>query len=116
MSKTILFLLAVAAMCGCGDNTNYQLGTMMVVPDSLRDDVAECIQKTMSGSSRNLTTSDYEDVDDAIRVADWACTNAYSKPVRCLNIVKDNGYIIRTISPIEMTATQLRIMDSLSTH
>lgn len=110
--RALLILFAVA-LVGCETPPHWEIQNTMVVPDSLRDEVAQCIQATVTGSSRGLTTVDYEDVDDTIEAAAWACERAYSHPVRCLALVSDHGYAVRVISPSEMTASEHAILDSL---
>ena len=93
---------------------HYEVGTIGVVPDSLRDDVANCIQGTMRGASNGLTTSDYEDVDDAIQLAEWACSRAYAIDVPCLVWVYGKTSFDReTINPVAMTAAQIDTLDRL---
>lgn len=78
-------------MVSCSDskptdpNSCYAYAHGKQIPDSLRDDMAKFITETMRASSYRLTTSDYEDVDDAIAEVRKTAIEIYSIDVEGLN-------------------------------
>lgn len=86
-----IFTMMLYIMVSCSDskpidpNSNYAYAYGKQIPDSLRDDMAKFITETMRASSYHLTTSDYEDVDDAIEEVTKTATEIYSIYVEGLN-------------------------------
>ncbi len=98
MKKLLLISLLSILIASC-DNPKrevypqYRIGTINVIPDSLKDDQAKFIVETMRAASSNLTTSDYEDVDDAIEEAHDCSEKIYGINVRCLEVIESqSGY------------------------
>lgn len=112
----LLTLASFAGVTGCGRERHYEIYSFSVVPDTLRDDCAKCIADVMSGASNHLTTSDYEDVDDAIKQARYSCERAYSQELAGLALTCEDGVVHKFVRPEAMTRSEHRILDSLLTH
>ena len=94
-------MLCVVSCCDSAPadpNSGYAYAYGKQIPDSLRDDMAKFITETMRASSYHLTTSDYEDVDDAIEEVRKTAIEIYSVYVEGLNYNDPNdqysGYYV----------------------
>lgn len=121
--KNILFLLLMSAsviITGCSDKHEfpYRYAHGEQVPDSSRDDMAKFITETMRASNQNLTTSDYEDVDDVVSVVTYTAEKIYTTSVDGLdyNDPNYNGEYWKFIPYNQLTDKQKIIFDSLKVN
>lgn len=117
MKNLLLISLLIILVVSCEYTPTkypiYRLSTVKMVPDSLKDDQAKFIVETMRAASNNLTTSDYEDVDDAIEEAQESSEKIFSIEVRCLERLDNSSEYWQTILPNFMSENEKKIFNEL---
>lgn len=103
--KFIPFLFILAS-CTPRTECHYELSTYWAVPDSLADDLTRCVQETMRGASSGLTTSDYEDMDDAILAAHAACKTSLTLSHPTLTVFCTNEHRGKQLDPRLLTRSE----------
>ena len=107
--KSILIILLTLVLIGCEQPSNYQLAQKSYVPDSLKQAYATYVTELVKAATNNLTTCDYEDVDDTIEEAEKSAMSLYQ--VNEL-VLQDKSTFV-TIRVQDMSPTQKQTFDSL---
>jgi hypothetical protein len=118
---TLVFLSIIASfiLAACSDNDpnhypTYKLVNRTYTPDSLLLIKANWVTETVRASTNNLTTSDYEDVDDTIEETVHKSSQLFSRDEIVLirqNSATYSDYII--IRENQMTPYEKKIFTDL---
>ena len=107
--KSIIFILLTIILIGCEEPSRYQLSQRSYVPDSLKQAYATYVTELVRAATNNLTTCDYEDVDDTIDEAEKSAMSLYQ--VNELVLQDKSTFVVIRVQ--DMTPTQKLTFDSL---
>lgn len=79
-----LFLMITSCSNISNNYTEYYLLQTTIIAKEDREAVDKCMSSVMQAASFHLTTSDYEDMDDAIETASEKCKSIYVKDITIL--------------------------------
>lgn len=121
MKKVIGFLLVAIMLnlllTGCHEvkKQKYIYDKQDIVPDSNKVKLATWIKETMSSTSSQMTTSDYEDPEDVIVQLEETGNKLFSVKVEGLKILRfENGYEVYTFFPYyELSDEETKIFKDL---
>lgn len=89
MKNLILFMLLIG-ITSCDFTpikypiVEYSIYQQRYVPDSLKPDMRKWITETVRAATNNISTEDYEDIDDTIEQAEESAYNIFSVNVYSL--------------------------------
>ena len=107
--QIILFLILSVCIISCGEDEKYpryDLGTTIVVPDSLQPKYREWVKETVRAASQHMTGGDYEDVDETIEQAEISGKRLFGKNQTCLLITPREYSVACEVKLSDMTVEQ----------
>jgi hypothetical protein len=110
--KYLLFLLLLSTVACDDKKVEYWIVKEIMIPDSLSSKQAQFVIDVVKAATNNMSTHDYEDVDDTIEQARIEAFKIYSIEVVCLRR-KVSGKMTVAIYPHEMTEYEKSIFDKL---
>jgi len=114
--KLISLIMFIILLCSCSNKQEitYKLSYMYIIKNEDKEKVERFVTNVVEAASKNLTTEDYEDIDDTIEEAAEAAAQLYQTKVICLAMYRNSLFITR-IPYYQLTKVQEEIFDSLKT-
>ncbi len=114
MKKLLLLFVIVLISCSKEQYPKYGLCRVKYVPDSLKEKQRQFITETVRAATYNLSTSDYEDVDETIQQAENTSEDVFAIEVIGLRVHYDDDIFNREdIAPEHMTEQEKAIFNKL---
>lgn len=92
----------------------YSLSNIHFIPDSLKSEHRKFIIEVVRSASNEMTTEDYEDVDETIKQAESTADNIFSiNVVGLTKQINPEQWDVLRLKPDEMSKREKQIFDSL---
>ena len=108
--------LLVCVFNSCSEEKTYpryELVTVTVIPDSLKNEHRTWITETVRAASQNMTGGDYEDVDETIIQCEETAEKLFGVKVKGLRLERSREAYFVYLKPSELNDYEKAILDSL---